>query len=110
MQGLFNIEQIDPEYGAILNADGGTSSERRRPRLAPLKLAPERLLKRKFPVDAWIRPNIQTKHAITRRPCPRCGLDISVTSMMPARRGTPRGSPYECPMCEHFEVLFEIVT
>jgi predicted RNA-binding Zn-ribbon protein involved in translation (DUF1610 family) len=55
------------------------------------------------------QPTIQTKHAITRRPCPRCGWDMSVTSMMPAKRGTGQGSPHECPMCEHFEVTFDKV-
>jgi hypothetical protein len=46
--------------------------------------------------------SISTHHRLARRPCPRCGWDISVTGMMPKRQDRGR-LVSECPMCEHFE-------
>jgi ssDNA-binding Zn-finger/Zn-ribbon topoisomerase 1 len=39
---------------------------------------------------------------IARRPCPRCGWDMSVTSMNRDKRN-PSQRRFECPTCEHFE-------
>ena len=39
---------------------------------------------------------------VARRPCPRCGWDLSVTSMVGGRR-KPGQRRFECPTCEHFE-------
>jgi transcription elongation factor Elf1 len=47
-------------------------------------------------------PLTQTHQPIARRPCPRCGWDMSVTSMMPDTR-KHGWRIFECPMCEHFE-------
>jgi hypothetical protein len=53
-----------------------------------------------------LRPVVKTDlHPIARRPCPRCGWDMSVTSMIPGRRN--RGERiFECQMCEQFEGAF----
>jgi formate dehydrogenase maturation protein FdhE len=49
------------------------------------------------------QPVTQMRQPIARRPCPRCGWDLSVTSMVPGKRD--RGERiFECSMCEHFEV------
>lgn len=44
-------------------------------------------------------PNLKP---ITRRPCPRCGWDMTVASMM-RDNPNPRQRTFECPTCEHFE-------
>jgi hypothetical protein len=51
------------------------------------------------------QPIAQTSSPIARRPCARCGWDMSVTSMLPDRRdhGT---RTFQCSMCEHFEGAF----
>jgi hypothetical protein len=50
------------------------------------------------------QPIAQTRQPIARRPCPRCGWDLSVTSMTPGKRDRGERS-FECPMCEHLEVV-----
>jgi transcription elongation factor Elf1 len=47
----------------------------------------------------------QTRQPIARRPCPRCGWDLSVTAMLPGRSDHGERN-FECLTCEHFEVVF----
>jgi hypothetical protein len=49
------------------------------------------------------QPIGQSLQPIARRPCPRCGWDLSLTSMLPSRRVQGERN-FECPTCEHFEV------
>jgi transcription elongation factor Elf1 len=44
-----------------------------------------------------------TQKPIARRPCPRCGWDMSVTSMV-RDKPNPSQRTFECRTCEHFEV------
>jgi hypothetical protein len=48
------------------------------------------------------QPAIPRHKPIARRPCPRCGWDMSVTSMVPDKRKHSQRK-FECPTCEHLE-------
>jgi hypothetical protein len=44
---------------------------------------------------------LTVRHGAARHPCPRCGWDKSMTSMMPKERDHGERVS-ECPMCEYF--------
>jgi predicted RNA-binding Zn-ribbon protein involved in translation (DUF1610 family) len=46
--------------------------------------------------------SVPTHQQVARRPCPRCGWDMSVASTKPKKLGHTERAP-KCPMCEHFE-------
>jgi len=48
------------------------------------------------------QPFSLSRHPIARRPCARCGWDMSLTSMMPDKRDH-KTRVFECPVCEHLE-------